>query len=260
MERIDSKNNPRIKQVVALRDKKCRDETKLFFFEGAHLLEEYLTAGHVPQCIYVTDAAAKKYAALLSPVIGRVCVVSDDAFAKMSTEQAPQGLITVSEKLKNITCGMSDLSGGCMMLASVRDAGNVGTVIRTAAALGSRVIISDDCADIYGYKTVRASMGAVFRSWLTVSPDLAAEVDKRSEKGIRTFAAALTDNAVRLQDGVIGENDCVMIGNEGRGIPDSLLKRCENALLIPMEEGCESLNASAAATVLLWEMRRARHG
>ncbi len=260
MERIESKNNPRIKQTAALRDKKARDETGLFFFEGAHLLEEYLSSGHTPECVYATDKAINRYMSLISGISDLVCAVSEDAFAKISTENAPQGLITVSKRLNNITSGVSDLSGGCMMLASVRDAGNVGTVIRSAAAFGSRVILSADCADIYGYKTVRASMGAVFKLGITVSYDLSSEITLRAKKGIRTFAAALDKDALLLRDGVIGRDDCVMIGNEGQGIPPSLLQKCYKALLIPMSEGCESLNASAAAAVLLWEMRRSRLG
>ena len=99
--RIESRNNPLIVATGKLATKKYREETRTFFFEGAHLLEEYLRFGHTPRTVFVMDGAEKKYAALLSQVSDDVCVsVPESVFAKLTTEQAPQGILTVSRRLK----------------------------------------------------------------------------------------------------------------------------------------------------------------
>ncbi len=260
MRRIDSKDNKEVKLVASLCDKKYRDRESLFFFEGAHLLEDYLSKGLTPRTVYFTQSAADKYGSLLIACADAATLVSDTAFEKMSTEKAPQGIITVSERLSNVTFGASDMSGGCLMLSSVRDAGNLGTILRTANALGIKsVICSADCADVYGSKTVRAGMGAIFRQNIIVADDFESEVAERVKRGIKVYAAALGRSAVTLCDGLLTQSDCIMIGNEGQGIAQEIMDICTSPLLIPMEQGCESLNAASAATVLMWEMRRSRH-
>lgn len=257
--RIDSRDNREVKLVCSLADKKYRDRERLFCFEGAHLLEDYLAAGLSPERVYFTDRAALRYAGLLNAVGDAAVFVSDAVYGKMTFEKAPQGIMTLSKRLPNIGFGCSDMSGGCIIAASVRDAGNLGTVLRTANAFGIReVVCSNDCADVYGPKTVRAAMGALFRQRITVSDDIRSEVTRRVQNGQSVYAAVLNQNAVTLSDGVLSRDDSVIIGNEGQGIPDDLVSLATHSLIIPMQQGCESLNASAAATVIMWEMRRAR--
>ncbi len=257
--RIDSRDNREVKLVCSLADKKYRDRERLFCFEGAHLLEDYLAADLVPERVYFTDRAASKYDKLMRAVGNAAVLVSDTVYDKMTFEKAPQGIMTLSKRLSNINLGFSDMSGGSVIAASVRDAGNLGTVLRTANAFGIReVVCSNDCADVYGPKTVRAAMGALFRQHITVSDDIRLEVTRRTQNGHCVYAAVLNQNAVTLSDGVLSADDSVIIGNEGQGIPDEIASLATRSLIIPMQKGCESLNASAAATVLMWEMRRAR--
>lgn len=256
--RIDSRDNRLVKLVCSLADKKYRDREKLFCFEGAHLLEDYLAAGLMPEHVFFTEQAASKYQTLLRDSGNAAVIVGDAVYGKMTLEKSPQGIMTVSKRLQNIDFGYSDMSGGCIIALSVRDAGNLGTVLRTANAFGiRRVICSNDCADVYGPKTVRAAMGAIFRQRITVSDDITREITSRTQNGINVYAAVLNKNALLLSDGVLSADDCVIIGNEGQGIPDSIASLATRSLIIPMQKGCESLNASAAATVLMWEMRRA---
>lgn len=258
--RIDSRDNREVKLVCSLADKKYRDREKLFCFEGAHLLEDYIAAGLMPERAYFTDQAAARYPELFSAVSDNAVCVSEAVYAKMTAERAPQGILTLSKRLCNIGFGKSDMSGGCLIACSVRDAGNLGTILRTANAFGiNEVVCSADCADVYGIKTVRASMGALFRQCITVADDIKNEIISRKENGVRVFAATLSDNAHMISDGFLLPTDCVMIGNEGQGISNELVAASSGSVIIPMQQGCESLNASVAAAVFMWEMRRARH-
>lgn len=256
--RIDSRDNREIKHVCSLADKKYRDREGLFFFEGAHLLEDYIASGLMPERVYFTDDAAERYGTLFDAVGDAAVSVGDPVYAKMTAERAPQGILTLSKRIPNITFGMSDMSGGCLIAESVRDAGNLGTILRTANAFGIKeVICSADCADIYSSKTVRAAMGALFRQRVTVADDIEREITVRVSKGINVYAATLGENAMVLCDGFFKKSDCVIIGNEGQGITERTVSLASGSVIIPMQEGCESLNASVAAAVLMWEMRRA---
>ena len=141
------------------------------------------------------------------------------------------------------------------MLETVQDPGNVGTVIRTANAFGmDAVILTGDCADIYNPKTVRATMGAIFRQRvITCTLDgLRALLEKNR---LPLYGAALSDRARDIR-GVELKNAAAAIGSEGHGLSRALLDMCESELIIPMQPGSESLNAGIAAAVVMWEMSR----
>ena len=261
MKRIESRSNPFVVRVGKLSSRKHREEEKLFFFEGAHLLEEYLRFGNVPHTVFATDSALTKYADLLSALPEEsLCVVPDHVFQKLSTEQAPQGVLTVSpylERVKEVT-EASQVSGQILLLESVRDNGNVGTVLRTAAALGWSVVLSADCADVYASKTVRATMGALFSRNTYLCKDPVSFVRSFQGTGRRTYAAALGEKSCLLGQFPVGIDDLFVIGNEGQGISSALLEACDSGVLIPMTDAAESLNASIAAAVIMWEGVRNR--
>jgi len=194
MRRIESRSNPLIVATGKLASKKYREETRTFFFEGAHLLEEYLRFGHIPRTVFMMDDAERKYATLLSGVPDTAIVsVPENVFSKLSTEQAPQGILTVSDYLDDvrIVSHADQTPSRVLLLQSVRDNGNVGTVIRTAAALNWTVVLSEDCADVYASKTVRATMGALFANGVCICKDPVAYVRSFATVRRRTFAAAL---------------------------------------------------------------------
>ena len=262
MKRIESRNNPTIVQVGKLSARKHREETRTFFFEGAHLLEEFLRFGHVPKTVFVCDGAAEKYAALLRQVPPEALIsLPEQVFSKLSTEQAPQGLLTVSPYLSDVRRVISaeETPGRVLLLASVRDTGNVGTVIRTAASLGWTVVLTEDCADPYSAKTVRASMGALFAGVTAVCAEPVSFVRSFADAGRRVFAAALGEREHRLGSFPLRSDDCFVIGNEGQGIDPVLLDACGNAVVIPMTGKTESLNAAVASAIIMWEGARS-HG
>ena len=148
-----------------------------------------------------------------------------------------------------------------LIAESLRDPGNLGTVIRSCFALGiDTLVLTEDCADIYNGKTLRAAMGAIFKM-RTVSvpcqqlPELIAELRKQ---GRGVYAAALSDTAKSIEETVFCAGDCFVIGNEGHGLSQTVTHSCTASVIIPMREGAESLNAAAAAAICIWETVRRR--
>ena len=146
-----------------------------------------------------------------------------------------------------------------VVLENMQDPGNVGTLIRTANALGmDAVILAGDCADRSSPRAVRASMGAAFRQYVRRCSvgELPAVL---AELGLKLYGAALSDTALDLRS--VGLDGCaVAIGNEGHGLSRELLDVCAGTLIIPMQPGSESLNAAAAGAVVMWEMARSSLG
>ncbi len=142
-----------------------------------------------------------------------------------------------------------------VVLEGVQDPGNVGTVIRTANAFGiDAVILTGGCADLYQPKTVRATMGAVFRQRV-LSMELDALCALLREQGLPLYGAALAEDAEDIRRLSL-RGTAVAVGSEGRGLSAELLALCEKKIIIPMQPDSESLNAAAAASVLMWEMAR----
>lgn len=142
-----------------------------------------------------------------------------------------------------------------VLLENVQDPGNVGTVIRTAAALGvDTVILCGACADVYSPKTARATMGAIFRERI-IHLDIDSAAELLHGCGMSLYGAALSERAADIRTTDL-KNAAVAIGSEGRGLSRELLALCDGELIIPMTRGSESLNAAAAASVVMWEMVR----
>ena len=145
-----------------------------------------------------------------------------------------------------------------LLLESVRDPSNVGAILRSAAALGvTHVVLSEDCADLYHPKTVRASMGTMFSMSIGRVAQLPLAVRKLQNDGHRVFASALDDTAKPLDTVSFQAGDCVIIGNEGHGLQTETVAACDQTLYIPMHAEVESLNAAVAAALFLWEMGKA---
>lgn len=267
MKKIESRNNPTIKNIIALRDKREREEKQLFYFEGVHLLEEYIKAGNRPKMLFVRDDVANKYSSLLNSADCEVFEVNTSVYDKLTEEKAPQGIFTVAEYLNNIKYFDKDevddslskcLVGNAIMLVDLQDNGNVGTVIRTATALNCAVLLCGNCADVYSPKTVRATMGALFTGEIFVCRDTSKTIDALKQSNRRVIAAALSDNAYTLGEFDIETNDVFVVGNEGRGLGQTVIDSCSMTTIIPMSGKTESLNAAIASSVLLWEAKRGR--
>ncbi|HBL83878.1 MAG: hypothetical protein A2Y17_00185 [Clostridiales bacterium GWF2_38_85] len=252
---ITSRSNEKIKEVVKLQDKKSRNSSGKFLFEGIKLAEEYINKIGIPDMIYVREDVLNKYQLIKNLPSEKITCVSTSVYDKISSEKSPQGILCVADFLPNIKNYDADNDGG-IILESIRDAGNLGTMIRTAAALGiGNIYMSEDCADVYNSKTLRAAMGAIFTGNLIICCDLAAVIQNIKAKGSKVYAAMPRGDAAVLGKDSIGKNDAVVIGNEGEGISKRISEICD-ALTILMENTSESLNAATAAAIIMWEMKK----
>ena len=190
----------------------------------------------------------------------------------MSEEKSPEGILCVAKyidflhkKVKiydNVSneCGAPDRDKSFFIVSQVRDPGNLGTIIRNANALGiDELIISADCADIYNPRTVRAAMGALFRQKITVCCDMYSAVEVLRAWGYHVMAAALSPSSVSITDIDVSSRTCFLVGNEGHGLDKELISACSGSVIIPMQNGSESLNAAAASAILMWESAK-KHG
>ena len=146
-----------------------------------------------------------------------------------------------------------------MAFESLRDPGNLGTVIRSASAFGvDTLILSADCADIYNPKTLRGAMGAIFSREILICNDFSAALSRFSCEGRRVLAATLDTESVPVGKAALNERDIVLIGNEGHGLSKSAVDASDLSVILPINtgHGVESLNAATAASVFMWEQRR----
>ena len=142
---------------------------------------------------------------------------------------------------------------GMLILDGIQDPGNVGTILRTADALDVPVVLLDGCADPYGWKVVRSSMGAVFRTPV-VQAKWEEVLDACREAGIEIGVTALSDRAVDIRTADL-KKMALVIGSEGRGVRKEVLDNADRELIIPMNAHCESLNAAIAAAIVMWQMK-----
>ena len=274
-EYIQSRSNRRTVDYSKLAEKKYRDQSKLFLSEGVKLTEEALKySQNGVENVIIAETAVKKasennpydrviaIAKTANELDVKLSVFADSAFEKITTESAPQGVIAVVPYQNNLleTENFADWQNSrrLIMLEEIRDPGNLGTIMRSAEAMGMEGMVLSKCADIYSPKVVRAAMGSVFRMPVFVTENGVGCVNTMKDAGRRVLAAALGWYSLTLGDYEPDPMDCAVIGNEGHGMPDAMISECTACLKIPMAGNTESLNASAAAACRLWEYYRAR--
>lgn len=249
-ERITSRQNPLLRHVRKLLSSgNYRRESGEYAADGLKLLDEAVKWGAPLKAVIASDGVE------LPPLPNgvRAVRVPPDVMESVSLMKTPQGAL--------FTCALPEpaplsFPKGALILDGVQDPGNLGTILRTADALETPVVLCEGCADPWSPKVVRSAMGAVFR---TVPQQAGAEAAAAycEANGMELYAAALTEDAgdVRALD---LNGAAVVIGSEGRGVGPVLLNRSTRRLIIPMNPRCESLNAAVAATIVLWQMRLAR--
>ena len=257
MNYISSRTNPLIVRISKLSDHKYREAEQLFIIEGEKLFDEMIKCKITPEYAFAT--AKEAHLLKLLPDSVESYEVSESVYQKISTEKSPQGIFCVIKYLDNFhkfaTIYSSEKNNTLLCLSSLRDPGNLGTIIRTARAFGIKtVILSNDCADIYSPKTLRASMGALFAVPTVRTSDLEATLRALNENGYQTLATTLNSSAVGLDSLSVNDKSIFVIGNEGHGLSDEIINACSASVYIPMTGGCESLNASIAASVVMWEI------
>lgn len=255
MEMITSRSNPLCSHFRKLASSRAyREETGEFLCDSPKLLREAELWGASVVAVLYTEGADVSPA----PDGARLVRVSESVMKAVSPMETPQGVVfsCVSarhdppERLEPDARGRQRY----LLLDGVQDPGNVGAMLRTADAFGWRVFLLPGCADVNNPKTVRAAMGVHFRSpvYRDTLEHAAALV---RAAGLPLYAAALSEDTADLRQADLSRC-AVIIGSEGRGVSPAALALCGRTLKIPMDETCESLNAAAAAAVVLWEGAR----
>ncbi len=259
---ITSRKNEAVNRARLLSvDKKARESEGLFAVEGCKLLREALQSGLTVTSVFFTDKALSAYAALLeSAGDAALYRVTDEVFDKLTTESAPQGIYACVRKPCEVTLSDAALSeGGFILLDDVQNPANFGAIVRSAFAFGfDKILYSASSADPYSPKTLRAAMGSLFRVRLYRAEKLDESVRALRKANGRVFCTLLSDKSVRLGSISFAPDDSFVIGNEGHGASAEVAAACSHSLYIPMCVGAESLNAAAAASVVLWEANRIR--
>lgn len=251
MERVTSRKNPLLTHIRKLASSRSyRRSQGVFLGEGTKLLNEALRWNGALTTVVVAEGVA------LPPLPQgvRAVEVPEDVLSSISTMETPQGVLFLCEQ-PSLTPPRRLEDSRYLVLDGLQDPGNVGTIWRTADALGADgLLLVNNCADPWNHKTVRATMGACFRLpvWELEAEEL-RELLKTS--GLSLYATALREDTVDLRSARL-TRCAVVIGSEGKGVSQTMLDVSEKTLKIPMRKRCESLNAAAAATVVLWEMAR----
>ena len=245
-ERITARKNPLLQQVRKLiTSRKERENSGLFVADGTKLLTEAVKWWPGLETVILSDGVEAEI-----PEGVRVVAVPKDVMESISPMQTPQGalfLCRLPEK-KAFTP-----APGMLLLDGIQDPGNLGTILRTADALEIPVVLLEGCADPYGHKVVRASMGAVFRR--SVVQTTWAQAKEACEKAkVPVAVTALSDRAVDIRTADLRKM-AVVIGSEGQGVRKEILDSAQAELIIPMNENCESLNAAIAAAIVMWQMK-----
>lgn len=258
---ITSAANAKVKQVVQWQAKaKERKKDKVYLVEGFKMYEE--APGEQILEAYVSEDAVSKIQDFVQEKLSKTGyeVVSADIFRKMSDTQTPQGILTV---LRQPQYSLEDMISGknplLVVLENLQDPGNLGTIVRTGEGAGiTGVIMSEQTVDIFNPKTIRATMGSIYRVPFVYVKDMKETLQKLHEKGIHTYAAHLQGNT--YYDAFSFQHPTAfLIGNEGNGLRKETADLAEHYLKIPMEGQVESLNAAIATSLLIYEAHRQRH-
>lgn len=256
---LTSRKNPAVVNAAALSaDKKSRDASGLFAAEGVKLLGEVLSAGLSVESVFFTGRALDTLGAKLDIAGADRYLVTDEVFAKLTTESAPQGVYACVRKPENGVLSDEILAeGGFVMLDEVQNPANIGAILRSAFALGfERILLTKTSADIYSPKCVRAAMGSLFRIKPFFTDDLPKDIERAGRSGARVFCTLLSEHSARLGSVRFAASDSFVVGNEGHGVSAAVADACSHSLTIPMNPGAESLNAAAAAGIVMWEMKK----
>jgi TrmH family RNA methyltransferase len=250
METITSRTNPLVTHVRRLASSHSyRIGRGEFLCDSPKLLGEALLWGAEITAVIATEKAMPQ------GIPGaRMVQVPADVMRSVSPMETPQGVLFTC-RIKENPLPTALTGRHYAVLDTVQDPGNVGTVLRTADAFEcDGVFLTGSCADLYNPKTLRASMGAVFRLpvWTAPAQTVSALLH---EAGISLYGAALREDTRDVRQ-MSYDKAAVAIGSEGRGLSEEMLSLCDATIKIPMSRHCESLNAAAAAAVLLWEMFR----
>lgn len=264
---ISSRDNPKIKQYVKLASsKKYRREMGQFVLEGARscrdAFEKWQQGELTVISCFATLKALEKYSEYINKDWFESCeqfyTVDDDIALKMSDLQYPQGIFVIAGYTQDkLSRERLSPTGRYLVLDDLQDPGNVGTLLRTADAVGiDAVVMCSDCCELYNPKVVRSAMGSIFRVKVYFADTLAEAADVFKSTGIKLYASVIDSDAVSVTKADLGNGCAVVLGNEGSGMPKEDVSVCDERITIRMHGNMNSLNVATAGSIILWEMCR----
>ena len=266
--RISSPSNEKIKLVVQLQTKSSvRKKQKLYVVEGTKMYEEEpdfnLISTYVSEKFYNENVKCEKISDEIKKRLNKqdYYIVADSVFKNMSDTVTPQGILAIVKQNEYKLSDILDASKHqvFIVLESIQDPGNLGTIVRTAEGAGiAGIIMNKETVDVYNSKVIRSTMGSIYRVPFVISDNLEETLDTLSQNNVTIFAAHLKGNEY-YADGLYSGSTAFLIGNEGNGLSDHISKKADKLIKIPMEGKVESLNASVAASILMYEAKRQRY-
>ena len=263
---ISSKDNPRIKHYIKLStNRKFRYEEGSFVIEGARVcrdaFEQWQNGKLIITSCFATQKAVEKYTDYIDPTwfdkYEQFHFISDDVAQKMSDSEYPQGVFIEAEMIRTAFEGdTEDENGKYLILDDLQDPGNVGTLLRTAEAVGVDAVFMCGCCDLYNPKVIRSAMGTVFRMRIIHTKSFSEVIKLLKGNSITVFASVIDENAESITDVDFGCKSAMVLGNEGNGIADDDIELCDKKVTITMLGNTNSLNVASAGAILLWEMCR----
>ncbi len=243
MKQITSVNNEYIKSIAKLNDKKNRCKAKKFIIEGFHLITEAYNAGLLLEILTIKEL--NNYSDV------NQIIVSEQIIQKLSSTANPQGVVGVCEMKNDKTIKGSKI----LLLDNINDPGNMGTIIRASLGFNiDTIILSEDCADIYNLKTLRASQGSIFHMNI-IFKDLKEAIRELKENNIYIIGTSLR-NAIPLKECKINNNYAILLGNEANGVRKELLEQCDCNIKIEINNKLESLNVAVAGSIIMYYLNK----
>lgn len=251
---ISSASNEQIKKVIQIKEKaKVRKSEDCFIVEGIRMFQE--APKEEVRKVYVSESFLSQHMGELTGYDYQI--VSDSVFKKISDTVTPQGILAIvrqrhysmEELLSTVHKGRNCF----VVLDRIQDPGNLGTIIRTGEGAGiNGVIMSSTTADIYNPKVIRSTMGSIYRVPFVITPDLPEAVRMLKKAGITTYAAHLKGGPYNREE--FPDKTALLIGNEGNGLSDEVAGEADKLIKIPMQGQVESLNASIATAILMYQV------
>ncbi|MBW4560991.1 MAG: RNA methyltransferase [Mojavia pulchra JT2-VF2] len=254
---LTSLQNPLVKQIRKLHSTKERHKQELFLLEGTHLLEEACAVNYPLVTVCCTPAWQTAHAALWEEACSRCDraeIVSEEVLEAIATTVQPDGVVATAKRSDRLT--QVPLTGLVLALETVQDPGNLGTIIRTAAAAGaSGLWLSEDSVDLDNPKVLRASAGQWFRLAMAVSDNFKATVQASQQAGMQ-IVATLPSATLTYWEVDWRKPSLILLGNEGAGLSAEVAAIADKQVKIPLSPGVESLNVAITAALMLYEAQR----
>ena len=253
---ISSSSNPQMKQIAAMLKKaKARNEENAYIVEGIRMVRE-IPKEDLKQ-VYISEAFANSHPEWQDKAV----TVTDKVFKTISDTATPQGIMAVAKQKHYTLEALLKTTKNpplFLILESIQDPGNLGTMLRMAEGAGATgLIMNRETADIYNPKVVRSTMGSIFRVPFVYTDDLKGTLHKLQGEGMQLFAAHLKGKGYHFDVSYTGSSG-ILIGNEAAGLSDDIADMADTYIRIPMDGQVESLNAAMAATIIMYEAKRQR--